>query len=129
MKSKTKPVNPQCHCVTCRSHPQSAVTKEHRAINRVSGALDEKRRRRFAGLLAWQWGQGSIARLSKITGLSRPTIRRGRNEVQRSEPPAERGRVRHAGAGRPAVEKNTPGCWRPWTTWCETPRRATQSEG
>src|SRR5262245_11469397 len=103
MKAKTKPVNHHCRCVTCCSQPQSAVTKEHRAIKRVLGALDEKRRRRFAGLLTWQWGRGSIARLSEITGLSRPTIRRGRNEVQRVEPSAERGRVRHAGAGRPAV--------------------------
>jgi len=75
----------------------------------VITALDEKNRRRFAGLLASQWGRGGIERLSEITGLSRTTIRRGRNEVQRAERPSERGRVRQAGAGRRAVEKNARG--------------------
>lgn len=71
--------------------------------------LNEKSRRRFAGLLALQWGRGGIERLSQITGLSRPTIRRGRDEVQRGERGSERGRVRRTGAGQPAVEKNARG--------------------
>lgn len=70
--------------------------------------LDEKNRRRFAGVLALQWGRGGIERVSEITGLSRPTIRRGRQEVQKSESAAERDRVRKSGAGRPTVEKNNP---------------------
>jgi len=70
-------------------------------------SLDEKSRRHFAGLLAWQGGWGGVERVSEITGLSRPTIRRGRDEVQRVEGEGERGRIRQAGAGRPAVEKNT----------------------
>jgi hypothetical protein len=43
-----------------------------------------------------------------ITGLSRPTIRRGRDELQRKERQAERERVRKRGAGRKLVEKNSP---------------------
>ena len=100
----------QCSCAACREQPRSEVTKEHRAINRVVATLDEKSRRRFVGLLALQWGRGSIALLSLVTGLSRPTIRRGREEVSRVEAPALKGRVRQAGAGRRAVEKNSPVC-------------------
>ncbi len=110
MKSKTKQVEHKCTCLTCQAHPQSAVAKEHRAINRVLMTLNEKSRRRFAGVFALQWGRGGVERLSQITGLSRPTIRRGRDEVQRVERRTERGRVRRAGAGRRAVEKNTLAC-------------------
>ena len=110
MKTQWKRSNRTCTCATCRHHPRSTVAKEHRAINRVLDALNEKGRRRFAGLLAWQWGRGGLERVREITGLSRPTIRRGRDEVQKVEHPAERGRVRTAGAGRPPVEKNRRGC-------------------
>ena len=108
MKRETKRADHQCACVTCQAHPHSAVAREHRAINRVLLALNEKSRRRFAGLLALQWGRGGVERLSQITGLSHPTIRRGRDEVQRAERRSERGRIRRAGAGQPVVEKNIP---------------------
>jgi len=106
MRSRKKRVVHHCTCVTCRAHPRSGTAKEHRAINRVLASLDEKSRRHFAGLLAWQWGWGGVECVSEITGLSRPTIRRGREEVQRVEREGERGRIRQAGAGRPATEKN-----------------------
>ena len=96
----------QCTCVVCRTNARSTTAKEHRAINRVVASLDEKSRRRFAGLLALQRGWGGVERASEITGLSRPTVRRGRDEVQRVERLAERGRLRQTGAGQPAVEKN-----------------------
>ena len=70
--------------------------------------LHEKGRRQFAGLLAWQGGRGGLEQLQVITGLSHPTIRRGRAEVQRKERQAERNRVRKRGAGRQRVEKNNP---------------------
>jgi len=86
--------------------PRNAEAKEHQAINQVISLLHEKGRRQFVGLLALQWGWGSLERLSVITGLSRPTIRRGREEVQQKERPSERNRVRKGGAGRKLVEKN-----------------------
>ena len=70
--------------------------------------LDEKNRRRFAGLLALQWGRRHIRLVSQITGLSRTTIYRGQRELEHSDPTA-RERVRAPGAGRLAVEKNNPG--------------------
>jgi hypothetical protein len=51
-----------------------------------------------------------LARLSQVTGLSRPTIRRGRDEVQQVERAADRRRVRRTGAGRWRAEKNSRGC-------------------
>ncbi len=96
----------QCECRTCESAPRSAEAKEHQAINQVISLLHEKGRRQFVGLLALQWGRGGLERLSLITGLSRPTIRRGRKEVQRKERQSERNRVRKQGAGRQPVEKN-----------------------
>jgi len=106
MKRRPKRAKHECSCLTCQAHPHSAVAKEHRAINRVLITLNEKSRRRFAGLLALQWGRGGVERLSQITGLSHPTIRRGREEVQRGERGSERGRIRRAGAGQLAVEKS-----------------------
>lgn len=82
------------------------MAKEHQAINRVIAGLDEKNRRRFVGLLALQWGHGSIQHLSKISGISRMTIRRGRTEVQRVDRQTV-GRVRHPGGGRQTVEKKS----------------------
>lgn len=99
-----------CVCVACRSHPRSATAQEHEAINRLLAGLDEKNRRRMVGVLALQWGWGSLELLHEITGLSCPTIRRGRAEVQQNEPDREPDRVRRAGAGRPAVEKNIVAC-------------------
>jgi len=96
-----------CTCEMCRRHPYSAVAEHHRAINRVLSTLDEKNRRRFAGLLALQWGWGGVQRLIEITGLSRNTIARGRTELQHPGRAPRTRRVRQAGAGRKRVEKNS----------------------
>ncbi len=99
----------QCACRVCRVHPHSSRAKEHRAINRILTTLDEKRRRHLAGLLALQWGRGAIELLTQITGLSHPTIRRGRREVSRGErDKAAPARVRKSGGGRPLSEKKIP---------------------
>lgn len=67
--------------------------------------FDEKGRRRLAGLLALQLGRGGMQLAHEITGLSRVTIRAGREEIRRTDRASG---VRHAGAGRPALEKNDP---------------------
>ena len=95
-----------CICDTYQRHPHSAIAKEHRAINRLAAGLDEKHRRRFVGLLALQWGCGSVQLLHEITGLSRVTIRRGRGEVQRLDRKTIK-RVRVPGGGRKAIEKKS----------------------
>ncbi|HJW83778.1 MAG TPA: hypothetical protein VJ754_05685 [Anaerolineae bacterium] len=93
----------QCQCTACQHHPYGQVAKQHRAINRVLAVLNEKGRRRLAGLLASQIGRGGIQVLHAITGLSRTTIRVGRNEIRRSD---RRSGERRAGGGRKATEKN-----------------------
>ncbi len=95
----------RCGCATCHQHPYSAVAQQHKAINRVLATLDEKNRRRFVGLLAIQWGRGSLTQLARITGLSRITIRRGKREVEHL--PKSKGRIRQLGGGCPLVEKNS----------------------
>ena len=107
MRSTNKKPVHQCKCRTCESAPRSVEAKEHQAINQVISLLHEKGRRQFVGLLALQWGRGGLERLSLITGLSRPTIRKGRKEVQRRERQSERNRVRKQGAGCQPVEKNS----------------------
>lgn len=104
LKRKRKIIH-QCQCSRCKRHPYGAVAKQHHAINRVLVTLNEKNRRRFVGLLALQSGRGGIQELAMITGLSRNTIRRGREEIRRSDRLV---RVRRAGAGRKTVEKNSP---------------------
>jgi hypothetical protein len=56
MTGEPKRIEHRCTCLTCRAHPYSAVAQEHWAINRVLMTLNEKSRRRFAGLLALQGG-------------------------------------------------------------------------
>ena len=80
------------------------MAKDHQAINRLVASLDEKSRRRFVGVLAAQQKQGGIQGLRQITGLSRTTIGRGRDEIQRVDRTPG---LRRAGAGRKAVEKNS----------------------
>jgi hypothetical protein len=99
-----------CTCPTCRDHPYAAVAKQHRALNRALATLDERNRRRFVGLLALQWGRGGVQRLIEITGLSRNTIVRGRQELQHPGRAARIDRVRRSGAGRKRVEKNSRAC-------------------
>lgn len=102
-----KPLH-QCECSICRQHPRSETAKQHTAINRLLTMLDEKSRRRFVGLLAFSAKHGDIQRLIEITGLSRNTICRGRDEIQSVEPPATRGRIRRPGGGHKLVEKKNP---------------------
>jgi hypothetical protein len=105
-KSKRRRIH-HCGCATCQHHPYGTDAQQHRAINRVQAPLDEKTRRRFAGLLAIQWGRRSISRLSRITGLSRTTIHRGKYEIE--HPSAKRGgRIRTPGGGRLPLEKKDP---------------------
>ncbi|MBI5880089.1 MAG: hypothetical protein HZB53_20765 [Chloroflexi bacterium] len=96
----------RCGCLDCQQHPRCRVAEQHRAINRVLLTLDERNRRRFAGLLAIQRGRRSLSLLARITGLSRHTIRRGKREI---EHPARQRQdtIRNAGGGRPPVEKNS----------------------
>jgi hypothetical protein len=97
-----------CECTACRQHPWSRTAAEHRALNRIVAAVDERNRRLLVGFLAQQHGRGGVALLARITGLNPHTIRRGRRELHRADrlPP---GRIRRPGGGCKRVEIKTPG--------------------
>jgi len=99
----------QCRCRDCGQHPYSRQAQQHKAINRVVATFDEKSRRRFVGLLALQLGRGGLERAHEITGLSRTTIRVGREEIRRTD---RSPRVRRSGGGRMAFEKSDPKSWK-----------------
>jgi hypothetical protein len=79
------------------------VAREHRTVNRLIAASDERTRRLLAGFLARQHGPGGITLLARITGLDRDTVARGHHELR--QPFRSSGRIRHPGAGGPRVEK------------------------
>jgi hypothetical protein len=106
-KEKFQQVPHSCECSACQRHPQCALAREHRQINRLVVATDERARRLFVGFLARQHGRGGIALLAQITGLDRHTIARGQHELQRLGRP-QSDRIRRPGAGRPRAEKKVP---------------------
>jgi hypothetical protein len=92
-----------CECPTCRQHPNGRVAREHRALNRLIAASEERTRRLLAGFLARQHGRGGITLFARITGLDRNTVARGRRELR--QPFRSSGRIRRPGAGGQRVEK------------------------
>jgi hypothetical protein len=105
--ARRRPLVHACVCSTCRQHPNGQVAREHRALNRLLAASDERTRRLLAGFLARQQGRGGIALLARITGLARNTVARGRRELR--QPFRSSGRVRRPGAGGQCVEKKVLG--------------------
>ena len=73
----------------------------------VGSKLDERGRRLFAAGEVRAAGWGGLAAVSRITGLARSTINRGKADLGAAALP--RGRVRRAGGGRRAVSENDPG--------------------
>ena len=96
-----------CECPNCQQHPKGQLAREHRALNRLIAASDERTRRLLAGFLARQHGRGGITLLARITGLDRDTIARGRRELR--QPFRTSGRIRRPGAGGQRLEKKVPG--------------------
>ena len=98
-----------CSCPVCQRHPRAALAREHRAINRLLAAADERLRRLLVGFFARQKGAGGILELERITGIDRNTIAKGQRELRRGKPRFP-GRIRPPGAGRKRVEEKRPGC-------------------
>lgn len=70
--------------------------------------LDEKQRKIFLASEALSYGYGGISRVSRLSGVSIPTIRQGIKEIQTGQV-IENGRVRKRGGGRKRVEELYPG--------------------
>lgn len=107
-ENRSKPVH-KCRCSDCIEQPSRETALFHASINRLVAALDEKHRRQFVGLLASQMGHGGIQYISKITGLNRQTISRGKREIEQVDT-ALAGRIRVRGSGRHKVEKKNRTC-------------------
>ena len=82
------------------------IRAKFRALKPV---MDERLTRLWAGAEAEAIGEGGITMVAEATGMSRTTIRAGRDELRKGVAASEVGRVRRVGAGRPSVEKKAPG--------------------
>jgi len=69
--------------------------------------LDERQRRLVAAADAEGLGRGGISIVARASGLSRPTLHKGLEELHQQ--PLALGRVRRQGAGRKRVEESEPG--------------------
>src|SRR5262249_36745209 len=72
----------------------------------LSPVMDERLRRLWAGAEAE--AAGEIAIVERATGLSRTTIRAGREELRGGVAPDDVVQVRRAGGGRPRLEERDP---------------------
>lgn len=97
----------RCMCQECEDDPAGETATLHAGMNLMVATLDEKNRRRFAGIWASQLGYGGVQAVARITGLSRTTITRGQQEVERGQ--ATERRIRAPGGGRKLLEKKTHG--------------------
>jgi Rhodopirellula transposase DDE domain len=73
----------------------------------VKPYLNERQWRLLLGAEAMAIGRGGIALVARVSGASRSTVHSGVDQVRAGAQPD--GRVRSAGAGRPAVEDAQPG--------------------
>lgn len=95
----------ECRCPSClqvKPHPDQV---RHRQMNQLLSRLDEQQRRWYVALESKKLGHGGDMMLSRITGMHRETIRRGRRELDASLKGRPEGRVRLPGGGRQTVKK------------------------
>jgi Rhodopirellula transposase DDE domain len=87
------------------------MTTEHeirRKYEALSPLMNERMRRCWAGIEAEALGRGGIAIVERATGMSRTTIRAGREELRTGVQNIEVVQVRRAGGGRPRLEERHP---------------------
>jgi hypothetical protein len=70
--------------------------------------MDERLTRLWAGAEAEAIGDGGIAIVEEATGMSRTTIRAGRDELRGGVDPSDVVNVRRTGGGRPPIEETRP---------------------
>jgi hypothetical protein len=80
-----------------------------RKYEALSPLMDERMRRCWAGIEAEVIGEGGIAMVERATGMSRTTIRAGRDELRTGVADSEVVQVRKPGGGRPRLEELNPG--------------------
>ena len=77
---------------------------------KVLSTLNERQARLFVAERALTLGRGGISQMSRLTGISRPTIMKGAAELlsKGGLPPVTEGHVRRPGGGRKKVEEVNP---------------------
>jgi hypothetical protein len=70
--------------------------------------MEERIKRLWAGAEADAYGDGGIAAVERATGMSRTTIRAGRDELRAGARPEDVINVRRPGGGRPRLEETNP---------------------
>lgn len=87
---------------------ETCVETIHAKFLSLKPAMNERLTRLWAGAEAEAIGKGGIALVEKATGLSRTTIRAGRDELRGGVECAPVVNVRRAGGGRPPIEEVYP---------------------
>lgn len=77
-------------------------------MRRYYQSLNEKDRRRYAGLEALKYGPGGRSHIAKVLGCSRRTVSRGAREVSGLPKREVEGRIRKVGGGRKKYEQHWP---------------------
>jgi hypothetical protein len=92
-------------------HDAQAEARIRRKYHTVAVELDERRRRQWAAAEAREVGWGGVSLVARATGLSRPTIRAGLRELERSatDRAVAAMRVRSVGGGRRRLTESDPG--------------------
>ncbi len=82
----------------------TAVRRRFQSLERV---LDERSRRLLAAAESKSWGAGGVSAVSRATGVSRQVIRRGLQELERTDTGrgGVEGRIRRPGGGRKKVRE------------------------
>src|SRR5260370_26720487 len=87
----------------------AGIRQERALLRKVFEALNEAQRRWLAGREALRCGRGGIQRMVEASGLSKPTILKGIEELRgKRKLVAEEGRVRRPGGGRKSLEEHDP---------------------
>ena len=96
----------QCECKVCKQPEDHPEKEQHHKMNVFFSRLDEQQKRWYAALEAERFGHGGQKLVSQITGLSIPTVQRGRAEMDKDLAERPTDRIRLPGGGRKTVEKN-----------------------
>lgn len=95
----------ECECPICQEEGDHPEKEQHHRVNVFFSRLNEQQKRWYAAVEVERIGRGGQTLISQVTGLSVPTIQRGREELSGNLTERPQERVRLPGGGRKATEK------------------------
>ncbi len=105
MTAGPEPSVHQCECGACQAGTDGDLIQRHQQMNLFLSRLTEPQRRWYVGMLSRDPQEPTDSDLSRITGLDRKTIRRGRHELVHGLTDVPSTRQRRVGGGRLRAEK------------------------